>query len=92
MPPGDYRLTFEATGPDEKLPTLKWQVACVESDDVLLDHAFLKQGLFGLEPRDTFDVPPEGCAAQFLSLIGVPSNGADGSAVIASVTIERLSR
>jgi hypothetical protein len=90
LEPGRHALLIAVSSADAKEPTgLSWQVSCANRGELLL-HATLAQLMASPRKPIGFVIPQEGCQAQYLQLIGVPSDVVRRqSATIESVRIER---
>jgi hypothetical protein len=92
LPPGRYRLSVIADGAaDGESSKLSWKVECLQSKaligELLLTKVTYSPRRFGGE----FAVPPQGCSAQWLRLVGTSSEFAKAQNVtLRGVTLAAL--
>ena len=70
LPPGSYRLSFEAKKGAENATNFVWRLDCVGSGEKLLELPFASLYSFEKQMADRFVVPPQGCPGQFIALAG----------------------
>jgi hypothetical protein len=72
LPPGPYRLSFDAEKTVENAENLVWRVDCVGSGKTLLQVPLTSLYSFEDQSVDIFEVPSQNCPAQWVALAGRP--------------------
>jgi hypothetical protein len=80
--PGSYRLRFKLDGETGNLPDLAWRVVCAGRGGTLLDLPLRGEKFLGLAASDSFNVPADGCPAQWLSLVSRGGGGGQARVVV----------
>lgn len=87
LAPGRYRLAFVAEGSaDGAGSRLAWTVTCLQSKEGVAEIALRNVDSSPRRIAGEFAIPAQGCSAQWLKLVGTPSEFAKGQ----SATIRNL--